>query len=217
LNIIYEDDDILILNKDAGIVVHPACGHQTGTILNALAGHAKGKFQPMLVHRLDNDTSGVLVVAKNERAKNSIVKQFQNRAVRKVYLVAVAGCVGENKGRIEAPLGRSPNDRKKIVVGPLAKKMAVTDFVVLKRRKEYSLLEIHPVTGRTHQIRSHMVFIGHPVLGDKTYGGKERIGDRLFLRQMLHAYKIGFNHPGTGKRVEFCAELPVDMHKLFEL
>ena len=211
LDIIYEDDDLIVVNKAAGVVVHPACGHPSGTLLNALAGYSGGKYAPRLVHRLDKDTSGVIVAAKNERAKNSLVKQFQQRAVKKTYLAAVRGCVSESRGRVEAPLGRSPEDRKKMVVGPMAKKMAVTEFSVLSRSPDYSLLEAHPVTGRTHQIRSHMAYIGHPVLGDTAYGGPETIGSHRFGRQMLHAYRVSFMHPSAGKRVEFTAPPPSDI------
>lgn len=209
--IIYEDGDILVLNKPAGLVVHPACGHQSGTLLNALFGHANGKYAPLMVHRLDKDTSGLMVVAKNERAKKSLVKQFQKRAVKKTYLAAVKGFISEKHGYIEAPLGRSPQDRKKIVVGPLSKKEAVTEFTVIKAGKEFSLLEVRPLTGRTHQIRSHLAYIEHPVVGDAVYGGPLEAGGKEFKRQMLHAYRIRFMHPTKGKQVEFTAELPKDM------
>jgi hypothetical protein len=162
-------------------------------------------------HRLDKDTSGIMVIAKNERAKHSLVRQFQHRVVKKVYIAAVNGCVSEAKGRIEAPLGRSPEDRKKMTVGPHAKKMAVSEFCVLYRSREFSLLEVSPVTGRTHQIRSHLAYIGHPVLGDTTYGGPQNLDGRIFNRQMLHAYTIAFTQPSTGKTVKFCAPLPPDM------
>ena len=210
LKIIHEDKDLMVLNKAPGMVVHPACGHPTGTLLNALLGYAKGKFTPFLVHRLDKDTSGVIIVAKNEKAKNQLMKMFQSRRIKKVYLAAVKGFVSEDKGKIDAPLGRSPIDRKKIEVGPLANKAAITEFKVLSRGDEYSLLEVYPYTGRTHQIRSHMEYIGHPVLGDITYGGPEKIDDFKFQRQMLHAYKITFQHPGTAKSVEYTAEPPSD-------
>jgi 23S rRNA pseudouridine1911/1915/1917 synthase len=216
LDILYEDDDLVIVNKPAGMVVHPACGHASGTLLNALAGHAAGRFASLLVHRLDKDTSGVIITAKNERAKNSLVKQFQGRAVRKTYLAAVKGSVNESQGRIEAPLGRSPSDRKMMVVGPLAEKMAITEFSVVHRTPHYSLIEAHPVTGRTHQIRSHFAYIGHPVLGDAMYGGPERIDAREFHRQMLHAHHVSFTHPSTGKRVEFTAPPPEDIAALWK-
>ncbi len=216
LEIIYEDADIVVVNKAPGMVVHPACGHWDGTLLNALYGRAKGSYTPFLVHRLDKDTSGIIVAAKNERAKKSLVKQFQNRTIKKVYITVVKGCVSEVKGRIEAPLGRSPNDRQKIVVGPLAKKDGITEFKVIVRTKEYSVLEVYPLTGRTHQIRSHMVYIGHPVLGDKVYGGLDQVGDHTFTRQMLHARRISLTHPDTGKRVVFEAPVPKDMQAILK-
>ena len=216
LEIIHEDKDIMVLNKEPGMVVHPACGHPTGTLLNALLGYAKGKFTPFLVHRLDKDTSGVIIVAKNEKSKNKLMKMFQGRRIKKVYLTAVKGFVSEDKGKIDAPLGRSPIDRKKIEVGPLADKAAVTEFKVLSRGDEYSVLEVYPYTGRTHQIRSHMAYIGHPVLGDITYGGPEKVDGHKFQRQMLHAYKITFQHPGSAKSVEFTAEPPSDFSMFFD-
>jgi len=211
LEIVYEDKDIIVVNKRPGLVVHPACGHPEGTLVNALAGHFKGKFVPYLVHRLDKDTSGVMVVAKNEKVKASLVKQFQNRTISKEYIAAVGGNVSENEGRIEAPLGRSHQDRRKIVVGPLAKKMAITEFKVLSRHSGYTVVAAHPITGRTHQIRSHFAFIGHPVLGDETYGGPLKIGEKSFERQFLHAHKLSFTHPSKAKKVEFSAKLPKDM------
>ena len=211
LDIVFEDNDIIAVNKAPGMVVHPACGHPSGTLMNALAGHAKGTFLPLMVHRLDKDTSGVILTAKNERAKNSLVKQFQNRAIHKTYLAAVQGYIAEAQGSIEAPLGRSPDDRKRMVVGPLADKMAVTEFTVTHRALGISLMEVHPVTGRTHQIRSHMAYIGHPVLGDVMYGGPLRMANFSFSRQMLHAWRIRFTHPGTGKTIEITAPPPSDI------
>jgi 23S rRNA pseudouridine1911/1915/1917 synthase len=216
LNIIYEDDDVLVVNKQPGLVVHPACGHESGTLLNALMAYAGEKFVPLMVHRLDKDTSGVLVIAKNERAKKSLVKQFQHRAIKKVYLAAVKGLVADKKGYIDAPLGRSGENRKMIVVGPLAKREAVTEFTTMHSGKEYSLLEVRPLTGRTHQIRSHLSYIGHPVLGDPTYGGPEKTSTHAFKRQMLHAFRITFTHPSKGKRVVFEAPIPNDMKDLLK-
>jgi len=217
LDIIYEDDDIIIVNKQPGIVVHPSYGHETGTLLNALTAHAKGRFVPYLVHRLDKDTSGLIIFAKNEKSKISISKQLQNRAVKKIYLAAVKGTIVENKGRIEAPLGRSPQNRKLMTVNPLAKKMAITEFKVIARKDGFTLVEVHIITGRTHQIRSHMKYINHPVIGDKQYGGPAVIDGKTYDRQMLHAYNITFTHPRTCKTVEFTAPLPEDMREIFKV
>ena len=214
LDIIYEDDDIIAVNKQAGIVVHPSYGHPTGTLLNALVAYAQGNFVPFLVHRLDKDTSGLIIFAKNERAKISISKQLQNRTVKKIYYAAVKGIVTENKGRIEAPLGRSPQNRKIMTVNPTAKKMAITEFKTVKRTHDYTLLEIRIITGRTHQIRSHMKYINHPVIGDTQYGGPETIDGKTYARQMLHAYSVTFTHPKTCKEVQFTAPLPEDMEQI---
>lgn len=215
LAIIHEDGDVILVNKSAGMVVHPACGHAAGTLLNALCGHAAGAYMPFLVHRLDKDTTGIMVVAKTEQAKSSLVRQFQKRAVKKVYRAVVHGVIDEQRGRIEAPIGRSPQDRKKMVVGPCATKMAVTEFSVLSRGNDYTLIEAYPVTGRTHQIRSHFSYIGHPVAGDVMYGGKKVIAGRPASRQLLHAYRLSFNHPRTGTRVSFSAEMPEDIRGHF--
>jgi 23S rRNA pseudouridine1911/1915/1917 synthase len=216
LDIIYEDDDIILVNKQPGIVVHPSYGHPSGTILNALMAHSKGKYNPYLVHRLDKDTSGLIIFAKNEKSKISISKQLQKRAVKKIYLAAVKGTIVENKGRIEAPLGRSPQNRKLMSVNPLAKKMAISEFKVLARRDGYTLVEVRIITGRTHQIRSHMKYINHPVVGDQQYGGSDvSIDGKKYSRQMLHAYRVTFTHPRTSKTVEFKAELPNDMKEIF--
>ena len=216
LDIVYEDDDIMAVHKRSGIVVHPSYGHPSGTMLNALMYHSKGKFNPYLVHRLDKDTSGVIIFAKNEKAKISISKQLQKRTVKKIYYAAVKGTIVENKGRIEAPLGRSLQNRKLMSVHPAAKKMAITEFKVIARKGDYTLLEVRIITGRTHQIRSHMKYINHPVIGDKDYGGPETIEGKTYERQMLHAYSIAFTHPKTCKTVEFTAPLPADMKEIFK-
>jgi 23S rRNA pseudouridine1911/1915/1917 synthase len=215
IKIIYEDDDIVIVNKQSGIVVHPSYGHPSGTLLNALVGYSAGKYNPYLVHRLDKDTSGVIVFAKNEKAKIGISKQFQKRVVKKIYYVAVKGIITENRGIIKAPLGRSPQNRKLISVNPLAKKAAITEFKVIERKRDYTLLKVRIITGRTHQIRSHMKYINHPVIGDKQYGGPETIGAKRCERQMLHAYNITFTHPSTSKTVKFTAQLHNDMKEIF--
>ena len=216
LNILYEDDDIIVINKQADLVVHPSFGHETGTLLNALLYHFKGKCSPFMVHRLDKDTTGAIIFAKNEKSKVSLSKQFQKRTIHKTYVTAVTGTVVEEQGRIEAPLGRSMQNRKIIEVGPLAKKMAITEFKVLSRSRDVSLLEVHIITGRTHQIRSHMKYIGHPVLGDVDYGGSDHLKDVKFTRQMLHSYRVRFTHPVTSKEIEIIAPLPEDMKSLFK-
>ncbi|MDD5020574.1 MAG: RluA family pseudouridine synthase [Endomicrobiaceae bacterium] len=216
LKVIYEDDDIILINKQSDIVVHQSFGHESGTLLNALLWHFKGKTKPFMVHRLDKDTTGAIIFAKNEKAKVSLSRQFQKRAVNKTYITAVSGIINEDQGRIEAPLGRSRTDRKIIEVGPFAKRMAITEFKVLSRTKQFTLLEVRIITGRTHQIRSHMKYIGHPVLGDVAYGGCTSLNNVEFKRQMLHSYKIRFSHPGKGKMVEFIADIPKDMAGLFK-
>lgn len=216
LKVIYEDDDIILINKQSDIVVHQSFGHESGTLINALMWHLKGKTKPYMVHRLDKDTTGAIIFAKTQKAKVSLSRQFQKRAVNKTYITAVSGVISEDKGRIEAPLGRSRKDRKIIEVGPFAKRMAITEFKVLSRTKQFTLLEVSIITGRTHQIRSHMKYIGHPVLGDIAYGGSASLNNVEFKRQMLHSYKIRFSHPGKGKMVEFIADIPKDMAGLFK-
>ncbi|GHT67171.1 pseudouridine synthase [Endomicrobiia bacterium] len=217
LNIVYEDDDIVIVNKQSGIVVHPSYGHPSGTLLNALMAHSKGKYNPYLVHRLDKDTSGLIIFAKNEKSKISISKQLHKRAVKKMYYAAVKGTIVEHKGRIEAPLGRSPQNRKLMSVNPLAKKMAVTEFNVIARKDGYTLVEVRIITGRTHQIRSHMQYINHPIVGDQQYSGPKVIDGKCYERQMLHAHKLTLTHPKTSKTINFTAELPYDMKEIFKI
>ncbi|GHT61931.1 pseudouridine synthase [Endomicrobiia bacterium] len=217
LNIVYEDDDIVIVNKQSGIVVHPSYGHPSGTLLNALMAHSKGKYNPYLVHRLDKDTSGLIIFAKNEKSKISISKQLHKRAVKKMYYAAVKGTIVEHKGRIEAPLGRSPQNRKLMSVNPLAKKMAVTEFNVIARKDGYTLVEVRIITGRTHQIRSHMQYINHPIVGDQQYSGPKVIDGKCYGRQMLHAHKLTLTHPKTSKTINFTAELPYDMKEIFKI
>jgi 23S rRNA pseudouridine1911/1915/1917 synthase len=215
LDILYEDDDIVIVNKQPDIVVHPSYGHTSGTLLNALVAHSNGKYYPYLVHRLDKGTSGIIIFAKNRKSKISISKQLQNRAIKKIYYTAVKGTIVENKGHIEAPLGRSPQNRKLMSVNSLAKKMAITEFKVIARKDGYTLLEVRIITGRTHQIRSHMKYINHPVIGDFQYGGPDIINGKSYKRQMLHAYNITFTHPKTSKQISFTAPLPNDMVEVF--
>jgi len=214
LDIVYEDNEVIIVNKAAGVVVHPACGHENGTLVNAVLGYAKGAFSVFLAHRIDKDTSGLVIIAKNECAKNILSNQFQKRLVKKQYLAVAFGNPTESEGYINAPLGRSPIDRKKIIVGPLSKKESITEFKVLKRYKDYCLLEVSPLTGRTHQIRSHLAYIGHPIMGDVFYGGPTESIMGTVKRQLLHAYKVSFIHPASNKRVEFTAPVPDDLKEL---
>ncbi|MEW6557558.1 MAG: RluA family pseudouridine synthase [Elusimicrobiota bacterium] len=206
LKIIFEDTDIIVINKQPNLVVHPAGNHQTDTLVNGLLYYWNNKIFPFLVHRLDKDTSGVLVVAKNEKAKEFLSRQFQNRLVEKKYLAIVEGIIKEKKGIIEAPLGRSADNRKKFAVGPTAEKTAKTFFKVLERFPKTTYLEIKPYTGRTHQIRVHLAYIGHPVIGDKEYGKSSEIA----TRQLLHASNLKFTHPASLEKVEFSAPPPLD-------
>lgn len=206
LKIIFEDNDIIVVNKQPNLVVHPAGCHQTDTLVNGLLYYFGGKTSPSLVHRLDKDTSGIMVIAKNEKSKEFLSKQFQNHIVEKKYLTVVDGVIKESDGIIETPLGRSKEFREKIVVGPASKKMSKTFFKVIKRFKNTTYLEVKPYTGRTHQIRVHLAYIGHPVIGDAEYG----ISSEIAKRQLLHASNIKFTHPSTKKKVEFSAPLPED-------
>jgi 23S rRNA pseudouridine1911/1915/1917 synthase len=221
LDIVYEDKDIVVLNKPAGIVVHPAVGNIEGTLVNALLHHCRdlsgigGAIRPGVVHRLDKDTSGLIVFAKNDEAHSSLSQQIKSRKVKKIYYAIVHGVVKNDKGEINAPLGRHPVQRKKMAVirsDKLKKRVALTYYKVLKRYKNYTLLELDLKTGRTHQIRVHLSYIGHPVVGDMTYS--RRKNDIGAARQLLHAKTLGFYHPKTGKYMEFCSELPGDMKEV---
>ena len=217
LNIIYEDEWIIVLNKQPGLVVHPGAGNRTGTLANALL-HYCGELadtgdslRPGIVHRLDKDTSGVIVVAKQDRAHRSLSRQFQNRTIKKKYLALVRGQVELDNGVIEAPVARHTVDRKKMDIEYAGGKKARTVYHVVRRYEDFTLLELEPETGRTHQIRVHMKHLGHPVLGDKTYGQAGGID-----RHALHSEMLGFTHPDTGKYVEFHAPMPRDMQEVIE-
>lgn len=212
LDIIYEDNDILVVNKQKGMVVHPAAGNPDGTLVNAVLAHCKnnlsgigGELRPGIVHRLDKDTSGLLIIAKNDKAHINLSKQIQNRQVKKVYLALVRGVIPENEATINMPIARSTKDRKKMAVDKKGKE-AITHFKVLKRFEKYTYLEVKIETGRTHQIRVHMSEIGHPVVGDYTYSnGKNEFN---IEGQMLHAKSLDFKHPITGKQMHLEAQLP---------
>ncbi len=212
VEVLYEDNDIIVVNKPKGLVVHPANGNPDGTLVNALMKICKGtlsgiggEIRPGIVHRLDKDTSGVLIVAKNDKAHLALCEQIKNREVKKTYLALTRGIIKENEATINMPIGRSTTDRKKMAVVKTGKE-AITHFKVIERFKENTLLEINLETGRTHQIRVHLSQIGYPIVGDMVYSnGKNKFGVQ---GQMLHAWKIKFMHPITGKEMEIEAPLP---------
>ena len=212
LNIIHEDSDMLVLNKQAGIPVHPGPGHQDGTVANALieiypnVKNVGSVDRPGIVHRLDMDTSGLMVVAKTQEAHLNIARQFENRTVEKTYLALVTGNLEREEAVIEAAIGRSPGDRQRMSVLENGRE-AITRYKVIRRYENFDLLEIRLLTGRTHQIRVHMASLGHPVAGDKIYG---REIDHL-VRQFLHSAILQFCHPATGKTVQYEASLPGDI------
>lgn len=209
LDIVYEDDDVIVINKPQGMVVHPAPGHDDHTLVNALLYHCplstiNGTFRPGIVHRIDKDTSGLLMVAKNDKAHRSLAKQLKDKTNIREYVALVHGRIAEDEGTINAPIGRSLKDRKKQAVVKDGRN-AVTHFEVLKRYRDYTLVKCILETGRTHQIRVHMKYIGHPLVGDPLYGPKKTIKGN---GQFLHAGKLGFVHPTTGKLLIFEAPLP---------
>ena len=212
IDVIYEDKDIIVVNKPKGMVVHPANGNPDGTLVNAILAKCKdslsgigGEIRPGIVHRLDKDTSGLLIIAKNDQAHINMSKQIQDRKVIKKYIALVKGVIGENTATIDMPIARSTKDRKKMAVDPKGKE-AITHYKVLQRYDKYTLLEIKIDTGRTHQIRVHMSYIGHPVVGDMQYSnGKNEFG---IEGQMLHSKYLEFDHPITGKRLKLEAPLP---------
>lgn len=209
LDIVYEDDDVIVINKPQGMVVHPAPGHDEHTLVNTLLYHCplstiNGTFRPGIVHRIDKDTSGLLMVAKNDKAHRSLAKQLKDKTNIREYVALVHGRIAEDEGTINAPIGRSLKDRKKQAVVKDGRN-AVTHFEVLKRYRDYTLVKCILETGRTHQIRVHMKYIGHPLVGDPLYGPKKTIKGN---GQFLHAGKLGFVHPTTGKLLIFEAPLP---------
>ena len=217
LSVHYQDDDIIVVDKPAGMTTHPAPGSHSGTLVNALLGllprlaEADNPERPGIVHRLDRDTSGLIVVAKNRKALETLSNQFKSRRVKKVYLALVKGKVKPDRGLIDAPVGRDPVHRKKMAVVSSGR-AAQTAYRVLRYLPGYTLLEIRPETGRTHQIRVHLAEIGYPVVGDATYGAKSD----LVGRQFLHAYRLTFRLPSTGEQVTFTTRLPDDLKAALE-
>ncbi len=240
LTVVYEDSDVLVIDKPRGMVVHPGAGTESGTLVNAILAYADdlsgigGELRPGIVHRLDKDTSGLLMIAKNDAAHQSLQKQIQEKTAERVYRAILWGVPDFERAQIDAPIGRHPGDRKKMAVitdRRQTARTAVTELTVLERLQNFSFAEARLQTGRTHQIRVHCAYIGHPVVGDPVYGGlrkvqsqgvpavaRERI-DRAISAlngQALHAYRLSFNHPRTGTRMEFTAPIPAVMLNLLE-
>lgn len=221
--IIYRDDSLVVVDKPPSMIVHPGAGHTGGTLMNALLFSLKtpgsvktltavgGPLRPGVVHRLDKDTSGLMVVALNDAAYYDLVRQFKDRSVQKQYTALVFGAIKGGSGEITARIGRSLSDRKKMSTRSRKKREAITRWEVLKRLPGATLLCIGLKTGRTHQIRVHFASVGHPVLGDRTYGKKTALHGVPFKRQMLHSFKLGFIHPASGEHMEFQSPLPPDM------
>ncbi|MBU4186274.1 MAG: RluA family pseudouridine synthase, partial [Proteobacteria bacterium] len=225
IDILYEDTHIIIINKEPGLVVHPAPGHNKGTLVNRLLYHCPelegigGKLRPGIVHRLDKDTSGTMVVAKNDAAHINLAAQFKSRKIKKIYLALVHGVVKSESGSISLPIGRHPSDRKKISTVSRKSRSAKTFWKVIERFNGATFLELDLKTGRTHQIRVHCAAINHPIVGDPVYGGK-KAAKKLptsVPRQMLHAWQLEFTHPATGEVMSFESPIPQDMEKVIEM
>ncbi|MEK8129746.1 RluA family pseudouridine synthase [Paenibacillus filicis] len=222
LDVVYEDSDLIVVNKPRGLVVHPAVGHYNGTLVNGLLYHCKdlsginGVMRPGIVHRIDKDTSGLLMAAKNDLAHGGLAAQLKAHTVNRKYIALVHGNVPHDNGTIDAPIGRDPKERKLYTVTERNSKHAVTHFLVLERFGDYTLLELKLETGRTHQIRVHMKFIGHPLVGDPAYGPSKSKGV-VMEGQALHAAVLGFDHPRTNEYLEFEAPVPEDMRRLIDV
>ena len=218
IDIIYEDDDVIVVNKKSGMVVHPAPGNYSGTLVNALIYKSKnlskvnGEFRPGIVHRIDKDTSGLLIVAKNDKAHNILADELKEKKIKRKYIALVDGIINHDTGTIDAPIGRDDKDRKKMAVTAVNSKEAITHFKVIERYKKATLLECILDTGRTHQIRVHMKYINHPIINDPVYN-KQLYGD---FGQMLHAKEIEFIHPTTKEKMHFECELPKEFIDILE-
>lgn len=220
LDIVYEDDAVVVVNKPRGMVVHPAPGHLSGTLVNGLLYHCRGGLsgingvlRPGIVHRIDKDTSGLLMVAKTDLAHRSLARQLEDKTTRRLYLAIVHGVLPEDKGTIDAPIGRDDQDRKKMAVTGQNSKRAITHFEVLERFPKYTYVACKLETGRTHQIRVHMAYIGHPLAGDPKYGPRKTLP---IEGQALHAAELGFSHPVTGRFMLFKADPPEDFLRLLD-
>lgn len=220
LEIAFEDADVIVVNKPRGMVVHPAPGHSSGTLVNALMFHCKdlsginGELRPGIVHRIDKDTTGLIMAAKNDKAHASLAAQLKDHSVNRRYLALVHGNMSHDQGTVDAPIGRDAHDRKLYTVTDRNSKHAVTHFTVIERFGDYTLLELKLETGRTHQIRVHMKYIGHPLVGDPVYGKSKGI---KLDGQALHAAVLGFVHPSSGEYMEYSAPLPSDMEELLTI
>ncbi|MCW4681053.1 RluA family pseudouridine synthase [Bacillus pumilus] len=219
LDIYYEDADVLVVNKPRGMVVHPAPGHVSGTLVNGLMAHCtdlsgiNGVMRPGIVHRIDKDTSGLLMVAKNDMAHESLVNQLVAKTVTRKYTAVVHGIIQHDTGTIDAPIGRDKKDRQSMTVTKESAKQAVTHFDVIERFEDFTVVECRLETGRTHQIRVHMKYIGYPLAGDPKYGPRKTVD---FNGQLLHAGVLGFDHPRTGEYIEFTAPIPADMQAFID-
>ena len=219
LDIVYEDEDIIVINKPSGMVVHPSVGNTTGTLVNALMYYSKlstinGDFRPGIVHRIDKDTSGLLVVAKNDKAHLFLSDELKDHKIKRKYIALVHGQIKFDKGTVDAPIGRDKNDRKKMAITTENAKEAITHFKVIDRYKNTTLIECELETGRTHQIRVHMKYINHPIVNDPVYSRDNNIDS---FGQMLHAKELSFIHPKTKKEMTFSCEVPEEFNKILQI
>ena len=222
LKIVYEDPYLVVIDKPAGMVVHPSAGHSTGTLVHALLHHCRklspigGVERPGIVHRLDRDPSGLLIVATEEKSHLHLCRQLKDRTLSRCYYAVARGVMKEDSGVIETQIGRHPSDRKRMGVNPRHGRIAITEFEVVERFYGFTLVRLRLKTGRTHQIRVHLAHKGHPVVGDQVYGGRKKpaVGEKWIARQALHAYRIGFMHPVEERYLEFESPLPQDMEDL---